>query len=84
MTTAQRLCTHYDPTVDALVIFFRRHARSARTEPLDDNRLVDYDADGGVAFVELLNVSRGTELAGLPEQDRVREELERLGFPVRR
>ena len=38
----------------------------ARTRTLDENRLLDLDHNGDVRGIELLNVSHGVELAGLP------------------
>jgi hypothetical protein len=40
--------------------------------------MLDYDAAGRLISIELLNVSRGVELDGLPEADVVRQALELL------
>jgi uncharacterized protein YuzE len=37
-----------------------------RTQELDENRLIDLDSEGQVRGIELLNVSHGVALAGLP------------------
>ena len=64
-----RICTRYDAKVDAALIFFNR--KSARTEILDENRLIHYDRYGAVAFVELPEVSKGVKLDGLPQRERI-------------
>lgn len=56
----------YDPAVDAAYISLRDHTHVERTEPLDDDRLVDYVGDEPVG-VELLNVRLGVNLVGLPQ-----------------
>ena len=38
----------------------------ARTRTLDENRLLDLDSNGDVRGIELLNISHGVELEGLP------------------
>lgn len=50
----------YDPTVDAGYVSFST-ASVARTVPLDDRTIVDYDADGNTVGVEFLCVSTMTE-----------------------
>lgn len=78
MSTTKPLCTHYDPSADAATFLFQRHAKSARTEVLDDRRMVDYDFFGKVAFVEVLDVSHGVELEGLPEPALIRQAVDNL------
>ncbi|MDX6553884.1 MAG: hypothetical protein QOD86_79 [Miltoncostaeaceae bacterium] len=70
----------YDSESDALSIDFpgAGPGRSVRTEHLDEVRLVDYDAGGELISIELLDVSRGVEIDGLPEPDVVRTALERV------
>lgn len=70
----------YDPQVDALAIDFpgADPGASARVVRLDRDRVLDYDASGRLISIELLNVSRGVDLAGLPEADVVRRALELL------
>jgi uncharacterized protein YuzE len=71
----------YDPQVDALAIDFAGAAdgASATMVRLDRDRAVDYDADGRLISIELLNVSGGVEFEGLPEADIVRRALELIG-----
>jgi len=70
----------YDPQVDALAIDFpgAEAGASARMVRLDRDRVLDYDATGRLISIELLNVSRGVDLQGLPEADVVRQALELL------
>ncbi len=46
----------YDPEVDALYIQFRD--TTVTTKHVDEDLSVDYDADGVVAGIELLNAKR--------------------------
>src|SRR5205085_8483326 len=51
----------YDKEVDAGYIRLRKGVRVARTERLDDSRLIDYDDAGDPIGIELLNVkARGS------------------------
>jgi uncharacterized protein YuzE len=52
---------HYDPTVDAVTIRVRP-GQVARTEQLADGVLVDYDADGHILRIELLDVQQNLSL----------------------
>ena len=56
----------FDPLVDALAIDFPgfRRGASARMVRLDCNRALDYDGDGRLVSIELLNISRGVNLSG--------------------
>ena len=71
---------HYDATVDALYISFRRRADGdvARTAHLDERRLIDYDADGRPLGAEFLDASAGIDLDGIPEAARVHATLGRI------
>ncbi|HEY3078909.1 MAG TPA: DUF2283 domain-containing protein [Chloroflexota bacterium] len=71
----------HDPEADALYVRFAA-APVARTAPLDDDRIVDYAADGSVVGVELLSVSHGSDIAGLPHAAAVERALRRLGLPI--
>lgn len=68
----------YDSEGDALWIAFEAERPSVRTEHLDQVRFIDYNAAGELVAIELLEVSRGVELEGLPEQDAVRAALEQV------
>lgn len=71
------LRVEYDPAVDALAIDFPGFAAgvSARMVRLDRDRMLDYDADGRLVSIELLNVSRGVNLDDLPEPEVVTRAL---------
>lgn len=45
-----------------------------RTQELDQNRVIDYDAEGNVVGIEFITVSQGVDLTAVPH----RRELERL------
>ena len=46
---------------------------------LDRDRVLDYDAEGRLVSIELLNVLQGVTLDGLPAADVVRRSLELVG-----
>jgi hypothetical protein len=76
------LRVEYDPAVDALAIDFPGFGpgASARMVRLDRNRALDYDAEGRLVSIELLNVSRGVNLDDLPAADVVERALELVGL----
>jgi uncharacterized protein YuzE len=55
----------YDPDSDALYVQLLDESVE-RTHALDDLRLIDYSADGGVVGVEFLEASFGVDLRDLP------------------
>ena len=61
----------YDPEADALYAELRCAEGKVRTREIDDRRLVDVDESGEAVGVELLFVSRGVNLEGLPEAERI-------------
>lgn len=71
----------YDPSVDALAIDFpgAGDGASAKSIQLDRARTLDFDADGRLISIELLNVSPGVDLDGLPEPHVVRSALALVG-----
>jgi uncharacterized protein YuzE len=71
------LRVEYDPDVDALAIDFPGFGAgaSSRMVRLDRNRVLDYDADGRLVSIELLNVSQGVKLDDLPEPEVVTRAL---------
>ncbi len=71
----------YDKSVDAAYIRLRR-VPQAFSEMLDEDRIIDYTADGTPMGVELLNVSSGVSLDKLPEADCVERLLAEHGFRV--
>lgn len=72
----------YDAETDALYVYLRREGAVAKTYPLDDSRLVDVDEKGQPVGVELLGVSRGIRLDGLPEPEALGRLLSERRFPV--
>jgi uncharacterized protein YuzE len=75
------LRVEYDPAVDALAIDFPGFGpgASGRMVRLDRDRVLDYDAEGRLVSIELLNVLQGVTLDGLPAADVVRRSLELVG-----
>lgn len=78
---ARPIRIEYDPTVDALAIDFpgADDGASAKLVRLDQDRALDYDAQGRLISIELLNVSKGVVLDGLPEPEVVRDALDLVG-----
>jgi uncharacterized protein YuzE len=71
----------HDPDADALYIYLRE-APVAFTESLDHRRNIDYDADQKPIGIEVLNVSKGVNVADLPEHDAVVRVLREHGIPL--
>ena len=57
----------HDPEADAVYIYLHE-GKVARSLPLDDCRAIDFDAEGQPRGVELLSVSHGADVRGLPEE----------------
>jgi uncharacterized protein YuzE len=68
-----------DREADAAYVYVTEKS-VARTRSLDENRLLDLDSDGEVRGIELLNISHGVELAGLPFPDEVSSLLRSNGI----
>ena len=71
----------YDSEADAIYIKFREGAGRLSTRRLDDRRMIDTDEDGDVG-VELLFVSQGIDLDGLPRGDEIAAALNAIPHPV--
>ena len=56
----------HDPDADAVYIYLHE-GKVARSLPLDDRRAIDFDAEGRPRGVELLTVSQGVDIRGLPD-----------------
>lgn len=72
----------YDSEVDAAYIELRApQGNLAGSEAVgaDRMRYLHYDEHDHVVAVELLNVSKGVDLAGIPEAERIAEMLRALG-----
>jgi uncharacterized protein YuzE len=67
----------YSASADAAYVYLS-DAESARTQQLDDWRMVDYDAAGRVVGVEFLGVSAGIDLSDVPEHETVERLLKGL------
>jgi uncharacterized protein YuzE len=68
---------HDTPTIeytaesDILYIRFRAEEHSAQTHVVDDQRIVDFAADGSLYGVEFIGASAELDLSDLPERDRI-------------
>ncbi len=60
----------HDPEADAVYITLRDAPRTHSKE-LDSDRVIDYAKNGQPRGVELLNVSMGVDLDGVPERDEI-------------
>lgn len=69
----------YDSDADAIYVKLRTDiAHSAETREIDWQRYADYDESGTLIGVEFLRVSRGIDLAGVPQADEVAEAIRSL------
>ncbi len=71
----------YDPDADAAYITFR-DAPWDHMDILDDYRNIDYAPDGEPVGVELLYVSKGVNLDGLPMANEIARLLEAEHFRI--
>jgi uncharacterized protein YuzE len=71
--------SQYDETADAAYLEFS-DATFDHMERLDDQRAVDFAADGTVIGVEILSPARGVDLAGLPHAAEIERVLRARGF----
>jgi uncharacterized protein YuzE len=69
------MLVEYDSDADAVYVALRTPRGTVETDFIDEARDVDYDADGNVVGVELLGVSQGIDLEGLPEAERIAQVL---------
>jgi uncharacterized protein YuzE len=72
----------YDSEADAIYITFREPQGAVETEFIDDARYVDYDERGNVVGIELLGISQGIDLKGLPNADAVARALNAIPRPA--
>ena len=62
----------YDPDADAIYVDFGREASGQlHTRDFRDGRYVDIDGQGNIVGVELLGVSQGYSLEGIPRADEI-------------
>ena len=71
----------YDSVADAIYIQFREPRGPVKSRIVDDRRIVDSDADGETG-VELLFVSEGISLEGLPRRDDIAAALNAIPHQV--
>lgn len=71
----------YSKSADALYVRFR-DGEAARTESLDDRRMIDWAADGATLGIEFLDVSGGIDLDRIPERAAVQDALRDSNLPV--
>jgi uncharacterized protein YuzE len=77
--TSPSLSLEFDPQADAIYVWLATPGTpSHRTETLDDGRVVDYDDRRSPIGVEFLAVTRGIDLADVPEADAIAALLARL------
>lgn len=78
------LQVEYDPEADVLYVRLTTGVKVARTHSLDDMRLIDYSADGGVVGVEFIDASEGVDLSDVPFAHKVEALIGEsgLGLPI--
>lgn len=72
----------YDPELDVLYVLLS-DAEVARTRPLDDLRIVDYDA-ANVVGVEFVNAMSGVNLTHVPSAVQIERLLDESGLELPR
>lgn len=73
----------YDREADAMYIYLSSKPY-AYGKDLDDERRIDYASDNTPMGVELLCTSKGVNLEGLPNADKIAEAIERNGIKTYR
>jgi uncharacterized protein YuzE len=81
MSKFQPHATH-DPDADAIYVYLT-DSQVARSQPLDDLRIIDFSADGGVIGVEFVGVSGGIDLSDLPFPEKVEELINELNLGIK-
>jgi len=71
----------YDSNADCAYILIN-NLLHAYSKELDETRVIDYAEDGTVIGVELLYVSGGVDISGLPYQSEIEKLLEKHGIKV--
>ncbi len=69
----------YDAEADILYVQLS-DAEVAYTRSLDDFRLVDYSADGGIVGIEFVDASAGVDLADVPSRETVERLIDDSGY----
>jgi uncharacterized protein YuzE len=71
----------YDRNADAAYILIN-DLPFAYSNEIDETRFVDYAKDGTVIGIELLYVSGGVDISGLPFEDELEKLLEKNGIKI--
>ena len=69
---------HYDEAGDVLYVDITPSA-AAYSKPIDDNRVIDYDAINNPVGIEFFNVSEGIDLSSMPHEEQLTTYLEETG-----
>ncbi len=72
----------YNKDTDTAYMYLREDVPIVRTRNLDGSRLVDYAADGEPVGIELLDVSVGVNVDGLPQRDVIERLLAERHIPL--
>ncbi len=71
----------HDEEADAVYVYLTDESYDHGRQ-LDDRRRIDFAANGSVRGIELLYVSDGVDVTGLPEQERLGRLLEEHSIKV--
>lgn len=80
-TPPNKLRIKHDPVADAVWIMFQA-GDYAETRELDSRRLLDLAPDGTILRIELLDVSDGVDVTGLPAAAEIATALATHGLKV--
>ena len=72
----------HDPEADAVYITLREAVPFAHGYQMDTERVIDFGPDGKPRGVELLNVSYGVDVRGLPDEEATTALLQQHGIRV--
>lgn len=79
--TMQQTPVTYDPDADMLYVRLSDEP-VAESKSLDDSRVIDYSADGGVVGVEFVNAASGVDLNDLPFAGKVEQLIGDSGLRI--
>ena len=72
----------YDEDADVLYVRLTEDP-VAKTETLDDLRLIDYSSDGAVIGIEFIDASPGIDLRDVPFRHKVEQLIGDSGLPIK-
>lgn len=72
----------YDNEEDVLYVHLVPATEVARSQCLDDHRLIDYSADGSVVGIEFIDASLGVDLSTLPFAHKVEQAIGDAGLEL--